>query len=133
MKRWDITAGLQGLRHTVLGNLFGQTEDALSASAAIASGDFASSTNVKQSGASATWSWRITPFDSSNFTVSYARSETPGLGREDNQKYQSLSLLHQFDPKMIGSLNFRRLQNDSNQAGAGYTENAVSANLQIRF
>jgi hypothetical protein len=34
---------------------------------------------------------------------------------------------------MFGSLAFRRLHNDSNQPGFNYTENAITALLQMRF
>jgi uncharacterized protein (PEP-CTERM system associated) len=44
-----------------------------------------------------------------------------------------LAVIRQFQPKMSGSLNYRGLRNESNVIGAGYTENAISAALRLRF
>jgi uncharacterized protein (PEP-CTERM system associated) len=51
----------------------------------------------------------------------------------DNLKSINLSLTHQFQPRLDGSLTYRWLQNTSNQVGAGYTENAVTAAANMRF
>ena len=75
----------------------------------------------------------MTAQTTSNVGVGYSRNETPGLGREDDLTFIRLNLTRQFQPRVSGSLNFRRLKNDSNQGGAGYTENAVSAVLGMRF
>jgi uncharacterized protein (PEP-CTERM system associated) len=133
VKRWDGSVGLQGVRHTVLANAYTQTQDSQSASVSVNAGDFATSNNIKQSGASVTWSWRVTPYDSSNVSLAYSRNELLATGREDKTKHLRVSLLHQFDRNLSGSLNFRRLQNESSVPGSEYTENAVSAQLQMNF
>jgi uncharacterized protein (PEP-CTERM system associated) len=66
-------------------------------------------------------------------SASYTRNESPGLNREDNLKNINLSLSHQFQPRLSGSLTYRWSQNNSNQVGAGYKENAVVAAGNMRF
>jgi uncharacterized protein (PEP-CTERM system associated) len=133
VKRWQASAGLQGVRHTILANFYAQTQDAQSVSASVSSGDFRSSTNIRQAGAGLTWNWRVSQHDAANAAIGYTKYETPGLQRDDTLTYLRLLYSHQFYPKMFGSLAFRRLHNDSNQPGFNYTENAITALLQMRF
>jgi uncharacterized protein (PEP-CTERM system associated) len=44
-----------------------------------------------------------------------------------------MGLTRQFQPRLSGTLGYRRQQNDSNQSASSYTENAVFASLQMRF
>lgn len=134
VKRWAGSVGIQGVRNTVLANVFTETRVSEATGLALAgAGDFASSANVKQTGASLLWNWRFAARAASNLSVGYTRNEFPGIGREDNLKFIRLSLTRQFQPRLSGSLNYRRLQNDSDQSGAGHTENAVSAALNMSF
>lgn len=132
LKRWQASFGIQGVRNTVLTNLFVETREA-TAGGQPGAGDFAASPDAKQTGASLVWNLRLTANAASNVSVGYTRNEFPGLSREDDLKFIRLSLTRQFQPKVSGSLTYRRLENDSNQPGAGYTENAVSASLSMRF
>lgn len=132
VKRLRASFGVQGVRNTVLANIF--TEDRQADTTGVqGTGDFALTPNVKQAGASVLWTLRITPQTSTNVSVGYTISDFPGLAREDKLTYIRLGLTKQFQPKLTGTLSFRRLQNESNQAGGGYRENAVSAALAMRF
>jgi uncharacterized protein (PEP-CTERM system associated) len=131
-KRWLASLGIQGVRNTVLANLFIQKRDGLVGGLSGA-GDFGASLSTKQTGGTVSWILRITPQTSSNLGVSYTRNEFPAIAREDEIKSIRLSFTRQFQPNLYGVLSFRRLDNDSNQGGAGYTENAVSAALNMRF
>jgi uncharacterized protein (PEP-CTERM system associated) len=132
LKRWRTSFGIQGVRNTVLANVFTETRESTIGGEAGA-GDFAASRDTKQSGVGLLWSLRMTPQSTSNVSVGYTRSEFPGLNRTDNLKYLRINFTRQFQPRLSGTLSFRRLENDSAQAGAGYTENAVSAALHMRF
>ena len=133
-KSLQASVGYQGIRHNVLANIFRSTRTPQDISAASpASGDFAATSAVQQTGASVNWNWRISPYTASNLGVGYTRSEFSGIAREDSLKFIRFTLTHQFQPKLSGALNARRLQNDSSQGAGGYTENALSAALNLRF
>jgi uncharacterized protein (PEP-CTERM system associated) len=132
VKRLRASFGIQGVRNTVMANVFTEDRQAV-ANGLPSAGDFAQTPNIKQIGASLLWTLRLTSQTTSNASVGYVTSEFPGLAREDKLTYIRLGLTKQFQPKLTGTLSFRRLQNGSNQAGAGYTENAVSAALSMRF
>lgn len=133
VKHFQASAGIQGVRHTVLGNVFSQNRESQSAGVAVEGEDFIASSTVRQTGTSLVWNWRLTARSASNLSAGYTRNEFPGLGREDNTTYIRLGLTHHFEPKISGTLNYRRLQNKSSQGEAEYTENAVSVQLQVRF
>jgi uncharacterized protein (PEP-CTERM system associated) len=133
-KRWNASFGIQGVRHTVLTSAFTQTSESLAAGVPVSgAGDFASSNSVKQSGASVLWNWRFATLSAANASASYTRSEFPAAGRKDDSQRVSLGVTRQFQPKLSGSLNYRGLRNASNEAGAGYSENAITAALNLRF
>ena len=96
-------------------------------------GDFAASNTVIQTGTSLLWNWRITAQNAWNLGGAYGRNEFPGSSRIDNLTFLGMGLTQQFQPRLYGSLNYRRQQNDSNQSGFSYTENAVFATLRMRF
>jgi uncharacterized protein (PEP-CTERM system associated) len=132
LKRWRTSFGIHGARNTVIANVFTETREA-TISGQAGGGDFAASRDTKQSGVSLLWTLRMTPHSTSNLSAGYSRNEFPGLSRMDNVRYFRINLTQQFQPRLSGSLSYRRLENDSNQTGAGYTENAVSAALHMRF
>jgi uncharacterized protein (PEP-CTERM system associated) len=66
-------------------------------------------------------------------SLGFSRNEIPGQVQEDRSKYFRAAFNHQFSPKMSGSMYYQRLQNDSSVSTADYTENQVSAQLQMRF
>lgn len=130
--RWQGSFGIHGVRHTVLATTFTQTREALS-TAGTGVGDFSASPRTKQTGQNVVWTWRVTPFTSMTLNGSASRVQFTDLGRED--KYRSLhaSLTRQFQPRVSGSISYRWLRNESSAAGAGYTENALSVGLNMRF
>jgi uncharacterized protein (PEP-CTERM system associated) len=132
VKRLRATFGIQGVRNTILANLFRESREATDTGVAGA-GDFGSSRDIKQTGGNLTWTRHMTANVTSNVSIGYTRNGFPSLGREDEIKYLRLSLRRQFHTRTFGSLTYRRLDSDSSQAGAGYTENAVTATLTMRF
>lgn len=131
-KRWLGTVGIQGVRNSVFANVFVQKREA-TAPGQLAAGDLTLSPHTKQTGGTVLWTHRFTPQTSSSASVGYTRSEFSALAREDKLTYVRLALNRQFSPRVSGILSLRRLQNDSNQSGGTYRENAVSALVSIRF
>jgi uncharacterized protein (PEP-CTERM system associated) len=132
VKRLQGSIAVQGVKNTVLANLFTETREAL-ASGQPGGGDFALSQKTRQTGASVLWTARISGKTSSSLSVGLTRNEFIDTGREDTEKFIRLGITHQFLPRVSGALNFRRLQNVSSQSGAAYTENAVSVTLLAQF
>ena len=79
------------------------------------------------------WNLRVTAQNLWNLRAGYTRNEFPGTGQIDNIAYVVMGLNRQFQPRLSGSLDYRRQQNDSNFVGSEYTENAVFATIQMRF
>ncbi|HZM43941.1 MAG TPA: TIGR03016 family PEP-CTERM system-associated outer membrane protein [Burkholderiales bacterium] len=133
-KTWSASVGLQGPRHTFFVNFFETSRESQAAGLPDPGGDFSSASTVKQTGGGVVWTWRLTAVDSSTMSAGYNRSETPGpVSREEILKYLRVTYVHQFSPKMSGSINMHRLDNDSTSAGGSYLENQISAQLQMRF
>ncbi len=135
MKRLEASFGIQGVRNTVLANVFSENRSAVGGIQSVQSGagDFSQASSTKAVGTGLLWSLRITEQTTSNASINYTRTETPGLALENKTTYFRLGVTQQFLPKVTGSLNYRRIHNESNQAGGDYTENAVSALLNMRF
>jgi uncharacterized protein (PEP-CTERM system associated) len=131
-KRLQASFGIQGVRNTVLANVYTQRREATAPGQAGA-GDFAQTPNTRQNGTSLLWSLRITGQTTSNVHVGYTRSEFTSTNRDDNLKFIRLGLTRRFDPRVSGSLSYRRLENDSSQGASSYTENAVTAGLVLRY
>ena len=130
--RMRASFGIHGTRNTVLANAFMEDREAASFGPTGA-GDFSQTRDVRQTGASLIWTLRITGQTTSNASAGHTRSEFSSLAREDKLSYVRLGITKQFQPKLSGTVDLRRLKNESNQAGSGYTENAVSAALRMRF
>ena len=131
-KTANASFGILGVRNTVLANVFSQKREAISASQPL-QGALGQATSTTQNGTSLLWTSRLTPLTTSNATIGYSRTEVTDTGAEYKLTYIRLGLTTQFQPKITGTLSYRRLRNDSNQPGSDYTENAVSALLNMRF
>ena len=134
-KRWQASAGTLGVRNVLIAYVYKETREVLSAGATGSSGagDFAAGNSVDQTGASFQWNWRVTGLDTWNLGAGYSRNDFPGTSRIDKLRYVAMGISRQFEPRLIGSLNYRRNQSDSNVSEGNYTENAVYATIQKRF
>lgn len=134
-KQLMATFGIQGVRNTVMANVFSRDREALSsATSAVTAGDFNTSSRTKQTGANLVWSSRLSTTLASSLGVGISRVQLQSLSSgADILGYIRFGLTQQFDPKISGSLNVNRLKNDSERAGGSYTENSVSAAVNVRF
>jgi uncharacterized protein (PEP-CTERM system associated) len=125
----QASAGILGVRNVLIANVFRLTSEGLAGDLVLPT---APNTSI-QTGTSLLWNWRMTARNAWNLYAAYSRRESPFTGQIDKLTNVGMGLTRQFQPRLSGSLNYRRQQNDANFVGSDYTENAVSASLQIRF
>ena len=89
--------------------------------------------NTRQTGATATFNWRLSPRTGLNLTGTVNRSESLSQDRSDNNRSIRLSLTRQFARKVNGNLEVRRVKGVTAVAGRDYTENAISASVSKQF
>jgi uncharacterized protein (PEP-CTERM system associated) len=134
VKRWQASAGILGARNVVIANVFKETSEGLAGNVGQpTSGDFTASNEIIQTGTSLLWNWRIAAQNAWNLGGAYGRNEFPGTSRIDNLTFVGMGLTRQFQPRLYGSVNYRRQQNDSSESASSYTENAVFATVRKRF
>jgi uncharacterized protein (PEP-CTERM system associated) len=129
VKTLQASAGILGVRNVLIANVFRLTSEGLAGDLVLPT---APNTSI-QTGTSLLWNWRMTARNAWNLYAAYSRRESPFTGQIDKLTNVGMGLTRQFQPRLSGSLNYRRQQNDANFVGSDYTENAVSASLQIRF
>jgi uncharacterized protein (PEP-CTERM system associated) len=127
------SVALNGVKNTLLLSLFDIQREAQSSASSIDPVSVATASledRTRQSGLTGLWTFRFGPHTSLNTNVAYSRTQSPATGRMDNNRTVRISLTRQFQPKLRGSLEVRRLNQTSNQT-ADVRENAVSAALSI--
>ena len=87
----------------------------------------------RQTGAFAGWNWRLTPVTSFNLNGNVSRIEVPVSNRVDDFWAVSAGLNRQFQPKLNGSVIVRHQARSSNQPGNEYTENSITALINMSF
>lgn len=87
----------------------------------------------RQTGVFAGWNWRLTPVTSFNLNGNVSRIEVPTSNRVDDFWAVSAGLNRQFQPKLSGSVIARHQVRSSNQPGIGYTENSITALVNMSF
>jgi uncharacterized protein (PEP-CTERM system associated) len=132
-KRWLASAGLHGVRNTLVATAFWELREALAGGTASPAGDFASSESVRTSGGSVAWGLRLSARNTWNFEVGSHRSEFVDSGQVDDFVHLQAGLTRQFRPRVSGSLRYRLQDKNSTQPGADYRENAGIASLIMRF
>jgi len=83
-------------------------------------------------------SYRMSPQTTVNSSLSFTRNSIDallagGLARDDDLISLHLGLNHRFADKLNGALIFRHTQRDSNDPTADYTENNITASVNMRF
>jgi uncharacterized protein (PEP-CTERM system associated) len=75
----------------------------------------------------------VTARNAWNLGAGYTRNEFLDSNRVDDLTYIRMGFTRQFQPRLSGSLYYRRQQNESAQSAFSYTENAGVATLQMKF
>lgn len=132
-KKWQVGVGILGVRNVLMADVFKVTREALVGNVVLpTSGDFAAAGTIRQTGASLLWNLRLTPQTAWNMRAAYSRNDLVDTKEVDNVLYFGMGLSRQFEPRLSGSVSYRRQHSDSN-ISASYTENAVIAAVQMRF
>jgi uncharacterized protein (PEP-CTERM system associated) len=132
-KRWQGSVALQGARNSLLANVFRETRELLFGALLPARGDFAASNTILLTGGSLAWNWHMTARNSFGADVGYTRNEFLDSSRVDEFAHIRVGLTRQFQPKLSGSLHYRRQERQSTVASADYVENAAIAALRLTF
>lgn len=134
-RRFVASAGMSGVRSTLLLSLYDTRRDALSVGQAdsLLLGTNVSSLNdnTRQRGITATASYRLSSRGSA-FAIaelSRARSETTDISL--NNRSLRIGLNRQFERKLQGTLEVRRVAGSTYGFDRPYTENAVAATLSM--
>lgn len=136
-KRWQASVALNGVRNTVVLSLHDTRREAQTAggvdSALLGPANVALEDRTRQSGANLLWNWRISPRTNANASAGYNRIESLATGQANHTRTYRMAVARQFQPKLKGTLEVRRLQQDSNLPGSTVRENAINASLQMTF
>jgi uncharacterized protein (PEP-CTERM system associated) len=130
-KRWLTSVALQGTRNTVVATAFWESREL--ARGTVPVGDFAASQSIRTNGGSLAWGLRLTPRTTWNAQAGYTRAEFLDSGQVDDFAYLQAGLTREFQPRVSGSLSYRRQAKDSTQSGAEYRENAAIASVLVTF
>lgn len=134
-KRLQASVALSGAKSTVLFTLFNtirksQTSSVMD-SILLGTGSLTLDNTTKQLGGSALWNWRISPRTSAHISAAYTRNRSSS--QTDYDKSIRLGITRQIQPRLSGSVEFRRLMHDSSLSSSAYIENAATASLLMKF
>lgn len=87
--------------------------------------------DTRQVGGNAIWNWRISSRSDFNISAGYSRVTSLTTDRIDHNKTLSLALSKRFTPDLTGTIELRRLQQNSNQNNGNIRETAISASILI--
>ena len=136
-KRLQASVSLTGVRNTVVLSLFDATREAQTAQTAdsllLGPLDRSLNDSTKSTGVNLLWNWRIAPQTSANLNAGFTRTTSETTNRQDDNKTLRISLTQQFQPKLNGMIELRHLERDSNQNTGNYSENALTASVNMNF
>lgn len=128
---------LRGSRTRTVFSAFGTRRNALSVaeadSALLGPSSFTLNNNTEQRGASALWNYRLDGKTDFNASVEANRVESITTGLVRNHTATRLSLNHQFERKLSGVVELRRLTGPAAGGLDKYVENAISAGVLMQF
>ncbi|MHB1246437.1 MAG: TIGR03016 family PEP-CTERM system-associated outer membrane protein [Sulfuriferula sp.] len=87
----------------------------------------------RQSGVNAGWNWHFAPRTTFNLYGNLSRIEVPSQNRKDDLWMVSSGVTHQFQPKLTGSVFIRHQARSSNLPGNDFTENSITALVNMTF
>ncbi len=139
-KMLQASVAMNGARNTVVLRVFNMTRQAFSPDSVdaglVGAKNLALLNHTRQSGANASWSYRLSELTRANANFGYTRFNFLGSGRVDDYWLIMLGLSKRFpqiQPNLNGAIQVRHQERSSNQPGPGYQENAVIASLNMSF
>lgn len=128
---------MRGARTRTVLSAYATRRDALSTgevdSALLGPTAFLLNSNTRQRGASALWSYRVSPTVNFNADFDVNRTESLSTGRIANHRLARLSLTRQFDRKLSGLAELRRMSGPTSGFTEKYVEHAISVALAKQF
>ena len=133
------SAAFRGLRNSAVLSIYASERTALSSQetdSALLGGQLASlNDNVRQRGASATWTYRTNARSSFSATANFNRSESLRTGFEDRQRLLRAAYDTQLSRYLTGTVELRRRSGGTGVFGPArdYTEHAIAATLSMKL
>ena len=89
-------------------------------------------------GVAANYAYRLQPLTTLNAGLAFTNTQSPaGLGsviaRDDNLYTANVGVSHEFGSQLSGALGLRHQRRDSNDPAANFTENNISASVNMTF
>jgi uncharacterized protein (PEP-CTERM system associated) len=132
-KRFEGVFGLRGARAALLMTVFRDDRESQDAGATTVGTDpFQLSDRVVQTGYSAIASWKFSGTTAGSVSLGQIKSKYPDANREDTNTNLRIGLTHQLQPRLIGSVEYRLVNRDSNSVG-DVRENAITGTLTLTF
>lgn len=136
-KELRATTALRGARGNLMLSAFAARRIALSTvdtdSALLGPDSRTLNDSNRQVGVNLLWNHRINSRNDLNASLSAVRVESDATGTDATHKTARLSLVHRFDRELSGTVEVRRQAGPTGITGPGYTENAVSASLNMQL
>lgn len=136
-KLFQASLAISGAKNTILFSMLSMLRESqtsqISDSALFGINNMALSDTSKQLSANILWNWKISARNSTNVGIGYIRNSFPAIDRQFDTKSMNISLIRKFQPTVSGSLGLRHIQRESSDAINEYSENAITASVQMIF
>lgn len=134
-KRWQGLMTLDFPKSQLTLSAFGSVRDSATTGTSIlnASGDFALSRVVKQSGIGSHWTYHLSPRNEANVDLNLNRSRLVDIGRTDSSAILNVGIARKLSTTANGSIGYRYTRRDSNFDAIDYDENAILGTLSVTF
>ena len=135
-KRWQGSLNLAFTKSNMIFTVYNSVRDSDttgSFNVFLASGDFAQSRVIKQTGAGALWNYRLSPRNQANVSLDLTRNTFVDIHRQDDLATLGLGLSRKLSRTASGTLNYRHVRRDSNFNSGEYDENAIIGSLSATF
>lgn len=134
-QRFMASVGLNGVRSTLLLSLYDTRRNALSSvqadSPLLGNNSANLNDDTRQRGISATASYRLSSRGSAFATLEASRSRSQTTDISQNNRSFRIGLNRQFERRLQGTLELRRVVGSTGGLDQSYTENAVAATLSM--
>lgn len=129
-KSLQASVAVTGARSTVVGTVFSTRREAAQAQLSPVPG---LDDNTRQAGVTGSWNLRLSPRTNALANVNYTHTTSLTSDRTDTNKLARFALTTAFQPKLNGSLEYRRTVQDIDAVGGEIRENAIIASLLMQF
>lgn len=132
-KRAQASFAITGARNTVIFTLRNTKREPQSAIVPGVSAAATAEDDLRQTGAFLVFNRRIAPRTNSSISTEYLKSTSPVTNRRDHETTVRLAVATQFQPRLSGRLEVRRVLHSSNLVGQDFRENAIAVSLFASF